>query len=442
MPAIRGTRRALLREYPLLQFGAAIDSSSDFYIEFEYVHQSGNFAIGLYADAFASGNPYAAINPNTTQMRLQIGATVIDTDDLTAGARYHVVIEKDDDFIYWRIKGGTQYATWHELYRDGTITLSDPCYFAFDNTDAIVKFSFARTAAISYSYNTSITRYAAFRTSGAITFDPAITTSAGTAIWYWGDGTTTTSNAPTKNYAGAGQRIARMTGIANSAVLTLTVSDDELVGDLNNFMGLPYTAITSIAANTNTGLTGTFALADLPASMEELRLYNTSCVITGALADLPASMTYLNIYITSSVITGGLADLPASMTYLHLYSTNSVITGTLADLPASMTYLHLGNTSSVIMGGLVAIGAIALATFKSPGCGLSQAQIDDIALRVYTDRALFAGTLTGDVGGSNAAPSGVYQDGDPPSTGKEYFYEVENDPEGEGFNKQVWTFTA
>ena len=41
--------------------------------------------------------------------------------------------------------------------------------------------------------------------------------------------------------------------------------------------------------------------------------------------------------------------------------------------------------------------------------------------------------------GSNASPSGIYQDGDPPTTGKEYAYELENDPESEGFN--TWAIT-
>jgi len=40
------------------------------------------------------------------------------------------------------------------------------------------------------------------------------------------------------------------------------------------------------------------------------------------------------------------------------------------------------------------------------------------------------------IGGTNATPSGVYQDGDPPTTGKEYIYELENDPESEGF--RLW----
>jgi len=45
-------------------------------------------------------------------------------------------------------------------------------------------------------------------------------------------------------------------------------------------------------------------------------------------------------------------------------------------------------------------------------------------------------------GGTNAAPSGTYQDGDPPTTGKEYIYELENDPETEGFNVWAITYTA
>ena len=46
------------------------------------------------------------------------------------------------------------------------------------------------------------------------------------------------------------------------------------------------------------------------------------------------------------------------------------------------------------------------------------------------------------IGGTNAAPSGTYADEDPPTTGKGFIYELENDPESEGFRAWTFTYTA
>ena len=81
--------------------------------------------------------------------------------------------------------------------------------------------------------------------------------------------------------------------------------------------------------------------------------------------------------------------------------------------------------------------------YRYNSCSLSQSDVDDVLAGIYARRASFTdATPDLQIGGTNAAPSGTYQDGDPPTTGKEYAYELENDPETEGFN--VWTidFTA
>ncbi|APU89212.1 hypothetical protein Rctr71_102 [Virus Rctr71] len=70
----------------------------------------------------------------------------------------------------------------------------------------------------------------------------------------------------------------------------------------------------------------------------------------------------------------------------------------------------------------------------------SQAQIDDVLLRLYTDRALFTWTTPIlNVGGTNPDPTGVYQNASPPTTGLEYVYKLVVDPDAEGFRK--WTIT-
>ena len=73
-------------------------------------------------------------------------------------------------------------------------------------------------------------------------------------------------------------------------------------------------------------------------------------------------------------------------------------------------------------------------------CALLQGDVDAVCQSIYDNRADFSyATPALNVGGTNAAPSGVYQDGDPPTTGKEYIYEIENDPETEGYN--TWSVT-
>jgi len=101
-----------------------------------------------------------------------------------------------------------------------------------------------------------------------------------------------------------------------------------------------------------------------------------------------------------------------------------------------LTDLHLYSTS--VSGAPSIASNTAMRQYYYQGCGLSQANVDAILLSVYNRRAAFTyATPALNVGGTNAAPSGVYQDGDPPTTGLEYVFELATDPEAEGFNK--WT---
>jgi hypothetical protein len=131
------------------------------------------------------------------------------------------------------------------------------------------------------------------------------------------------------------------------------------------------------------------------------------------------------------------------MTELHLGATDSTITGALSDLPASMTHLRLGGTSSTITGGAGAMAAVGIQQIWLQDTSLIEANVDNVLLRLYTDRANFTwATPILNIGGSNDAPSGIYQDGDPPTTGLEYVYEIANDPETEGINTWSVTYTG
>jgi hypothetical protein len=76
------------------------------------------------------------------------------------------------------------------------------------------------------------------------------------------------------------------------------------------------------------------------------------------------------------------------------------------------------------------------------GLALLQAVVDTIVADIYAGRMGYTfATPTLNVGGTNAAPSGVYADEDPPITGKGFIYELVNDPEAEGFKKWAITYT-
>jgi hypothetical protein len=84
-------------------------------------------------------------------------------------------------------------------------------------------------------------------------------------------------------------------------------------------------------------------------------------------------------------------------------------------------------------------GAIEI---RADGLALLQAVVDTIVADIYAGRMGYTyATPALNVGGTNAAPSGVYADEDPPVTGKGFIYELVNDPEAEGFKKWAITYT-
>jgi len=265
-------------------------------------------------------------------------------------------------------------------------------------------------------------------TADKATITPSITLSAGAPTPDW---TVTESDGTLYSYSTA------------SFTHNRTVTGDMTI-ELTNTAAIG-SYVTTVNLNSD-GLKGTWdttQLALLP-NLQNLSLQsNSSLVCSFSLADLPASIVYLYLYSTSSTITGSLADLPALITGLYLNSTSSTITGSLADLPASITGLYLNNTSSTITGGVLAMAATNIQIIKLQDTALTQSQVDDVIGRIWADHASFTyATPTANVGGSNAAPSGIYQAACPPTTGKEEIYELVNDSCGGGFNTWTWTYTA
>lgn len=140
--------------------------------------------------------------------------------------------------------------------------------------------------------------------------------------------------------------------------------------------------------------------------------------------------------ITITQTINDLKRLFPSIQDIVLPSASNTLTGTLSDLPASAVSLYVASTASTITGGSTAMAATGIKNINLSNTGLNETQVDGILTRIYTDRASFTETdLWLLIGGDNAAPSGTYEDEDPPTTGLGMVYELVNDPESEGFNK-------
>ena len=111
-------------------------------------------------------------------------------------------------------------------------------------------------------------------------------------------------------------------------------------------------------------------------------------------------------------------------------------------LPASLVYFYVYSTS--VSGSPIFTSTVALSNFQYQNCALPQATVDLIVSRIYDRRASFtAAAPSANVGGTNAAPSGIYEhEGPPPVGGKNMIYTLVNDENAEGFNKWTWTYTA
>jgi hypothetical protein len=123
----------------------------------------------------------------------------------------------------------------------------------------------------------------------------------------------------------------------------------------------------------------------------------------------------------------------------YIYSTS--VSGDISGwtLPSSLLYLYIQSTS--LSGVPIVSSATNIIKIDYDDCGLLQTDVDGMLQALYNSRSIFTyATPALDIAGTNAAPSGIYQDADPPTTGREYEYELENDPELEGFNK--WTIST
>jgi len=205
-------------------------------------------------------------------------------------------------------------------------------------------------------------------------------------------------------------------------------------GDIGALSAL--TSLTVLRLHT-TSVSGDIASLSGLMSLTSLEMYTTS--VSGDISGLSGLTSLTGLYLYNTNVSGDIGALSAltSLTVLYLYNTS--VSGNIANLSglASLTTLYLGNTN--ISGGDISAN-VAIQNCWVSDCGWDQATVDSFLQAMYTARAGYTyATPSLNIGGTNATPSGTYQDGDPPTTGLEYVYELANDPESEGFN--TWTIT-
>ena len=229
---------------------------------------------------------------------------------------------------------------------------------------------------------------------GAGQFTPTLTLSAGapTPHWDFGDGTTFDGAAIDHNYANAGTKTVTITPFSVVDYIVNFLFDGcYLFGDIGG-------GIVKYISN----ITGAFYIYGSPNAYiraSELPLGGWGYIISG------------------TKINGSLSDLPPNAYNYDFANTN--ITASAMFASDVIHYLYANNNN------------------------WTQSDVDTVIASIYANRANYTyATPTLNIGGNNAAPSGVYQYAATPTTGKEMIYALVNDPDGEGFNKWTITYTA
>lgn len=325
-----------------------------------------------------------------------------------------------------------------------------------------------------------------------------------TPVWDFGDGTTATGLNPTKNtYTDAGPHTVTLTILDIATWLTsITVNDDKISGDfLGALSGCD--ALTSIRAEENLLLVSDIASLSVLTALTSVILGDRSGVY-GDLADLATLTSLTTLVLSGTQIESDIAGLSTmtQLTHLDLHSNVAGgaygdITGNLSDLSGliNLTYLSVAQTriageltdisAMVNLGALLGyhmsvapaelsgsfadiLGLTKLAYVYVSDCqitggtmahnpyfeygivrdlGWNETTVDAFLAALYANRATYTRTAYGarhtlQIHGTNAAPSGVYQDDPTPSTGLEYVYKLANDPDAEGFVQWNITYTG
>jgi len=229
---------------------------------------------------------------------------------------------------------------------------------------------------------------------------------------------------------------------------------------LQSLTGLTYNAntdplpsgLTTLYLSILTGLTYNANTDPLPSGLTSLYLINLTGLTYNANTDpLPSGLTSLTLNnLTGLTYNANTDPLPSGLTYLYLNTLTGLTYNANTDpLPSGLTYLYLntlaGLTWEINASQPFPTGATACLAITCPNVTVSAwtdnairsiqlenaynaAAVDAVLAAIWTNKANFTyATPTLDLlGGSNAAPNGVYQAASPPTTGNEYKYDLVN----------------
>jgi len=228
---------------------------------------------------------------------------------------------------------------------------------------------------------------------GAGQFTPSLTLAAGapTPHWDFGDGTTFDGTDVDHNFTKAGTKTVTITPFSIvDYIVSISIYACSLVGDLG----------------------------------------------AGFLRYVPQMTRFLYAWSNGSAYLAS-DTIPPGGSYYGFSGT--MVLGHLSDFPTDALTYTVANTS--IKAGVPASNAVR--RIDANNNNWTQSDIDTVIASIYANRANYTyATPTLNIGGNNAAPSGVYQYAATPTTGKEMIYALVNDPDGEGFNKWTITYTA
>lgn len=227
--------------------------------------------------------------------------------------------------------------------------------------------------------------------------------------------------------------------VAGGHVTKVEIGNNNGSGDISSFDPSALPNLTTLRLN-DQSFSGDISGWSLPNSLAVLFLEDSS--LSGDLSGWTLPDTLTHIYMKSANFSGDVSSWSIPSGLKKLYLRENSFSGDISvwTFPASLEAAHFGYNS---FSGCPDLDAcVNLWELQYWRNNLSQADVDAVLQAIYSNFADFTNAtpelIIGD-GHNNADPSGIYQDGDPPTTGKEYIFEVCTDPEGTGNN--TWTIT-
>lgn len=172
---------------------------------------------------------------------------------------------------------------------------------------------------------------------GALTFDPALTTSVSTTvIWQTEAGITVTTgtNHALSYTPTAGAKVCKVTVLAGLRAVTALDCQSDVITSLKNLSKM--VSCWNVNGNTNA-----FTSLEFPNSITRFN-FSSNPNLRINLAQINRSTSYLQIG-ACPLVTGNLSDIPRNIVDWLVLNSDPLLTGALSDLPDGCQYVYLYN---------------------------------------------------------------------------------------------------